>query len=67
MAREIARMRSLFNPRKQVWIEHFLLNGPIFEPLSPFAEATISLLQLNDTGRAIRREGLMRLGLYPPS
>jgi hypothetical protein len=48
-----SRYTPLFNPRTQQWSDHFRLNGPIIEPLSPEGRVTVSLLRLNRarTGR----------------
>jgi len=38
----------LFNPRKDVWSEHFKIENGVFIGLTPNARATIRLLQINN-------------------
>src|SRR5215218_6372974 len=37
----------LFNPRQQTWADHFELNGPYIQPLTPTGRVTIFLLRFN--------------------
>ncbi len=53
----------LFNPRTQIWSEHFVLEGAIIRPLTP-ERATVSLLVLNNDERIFERHQLIALGLY---
>jgi hypothetical protein len=53
-----------FNPRSQIWVEHFQLNGAIIQPLTPEARVTVKILQLNDERRVEERERLIALDLY---
>lgn len=46
----------LFDPRIDVWEEHFLLDGVILIGLSPKGRATIQLLRLNSPIRVEQRE-----------
>ncbi len=55
----------LFNPRLQVWEEHFALDHGEILPKSRVGEATIKTLHLNDPERLIHRRLLMEDGLYP--
>lgn len=55
----------LFNPRQQVWTDHFALEGSFIAPLTAIGRVTILLLHLNAEPRVRRREGLMALGRYP--
>jgi hypothetical protein len=57
----------LFNPRNQLWDEHFQLNGAIIEPLTPEGRVTITLLQMNRPEAIAEREIFIRLGTYPCS
>lgn len=46
----------LFNPRRQIWEEHFAFQGEQIAGLTPEGRTTISLLQLaSDIRRAERR------------
>lgn len=58
---------ALFNPRKQKWHDHFRLDGPILEPLTPEARATARLLRLNLDQRVIERRILARTRRFPGS
>jgi hypothetical protein len=57
-------LTPLYNPRTQPWTEHFRLNRPIIEPLSPEGRVTVALLRLNTTARVLVRAELMREGRY---
>ena len=48
----------LFNPRTQSWSDHFRIDGPILEPLTPEARATARLLRLNLDQRVVERRAL---------
>lgn len=54
----------LFNPRTQVWSEHFSLDGPTIHPLTAESRVTASLLRLNDHDRVEERRMLIVRGLY---
>jgi hypothetical protein len=54
----------LFNPRVEVWEDHFRLEGALVIGLTPEGEATVRVLRINDALRIVQREGLRRLGLY---
>jgi hypothetical protein len=56
----------LFNPRTQVWTEHFKLAGPLIIGQTPAGRATVNLLQLNSESRLERRRALIEAGRYPP-
>jgi len=58
-------LTPLFNPRTQVWHEHFQLNGALIEPLIPDGRVTVKLLQMNRLEQLIERTGLIELGRYP--
>ena len=55
----------LFNPRTQVWEDHFRLDGPAIEPLTGFGRVTVKLLRLNAPERIQDRELYTDLGGYP--
>lgn len=55
----------LFNPRKDLWLHHFELNGPVIRPLTNIAEATIRVLKLNTPVSIEERRVLQLLGNYP--
>ncbi|MCA0452829.1 MAG: HNH endonuclease [Chloroflexi bacterium] len=55
----------LFDPRNQIWIDHFELDGPITRGKSAIGRATVNLLQMNDEPRVLERLLLIAQGLYP--
>lgn len=57
----------LFNPRRQVWSEHFRLDGAKIEPLTPEGRVTVFLLRLNRPESITEREALITLNRYPCS
>lgn len=58
-------LTPLFNPRQQVWSEHFRFNGPLIEPLTAVGRVSVRLLKLNQPSRIVTRDQLMQAGLYP--
>ena len=56
----------LFNPRQQVWREHFKIVGAYLIGLTATGRATTALLMLNDETRIERRLALIDAGRYPP-
>ncbi len=64
--RETGEIVLLFNPRTQIWTDHFSLNGAVLIGLTQTGEATVSLLQLNSTDRVSQRQAAIGAGLYPP-
>lgn len=54
-----------FNPRKQIWDDHFRLEGPIIQPLTPEGRVTAKMLHFNDPNRVEERAKLIKLNLYP--
>jgi hypothetical protein len=60
----------IFNPRTQVWTEHFRwseVDPAILEPLTPSARATVALLDLNSQQHLAIRRLLLALRMHPPS
>ncbi|MBI1924157.1 HNH endonuclease [Candidatus Poribacteria bacterium] len=56
----------LFNPRTQVWDEHFRLEGGRIIPLTAEGRVTERILQLNHPNRLFERQILRDAGIYPP-
>ena len=56
----------LFNPRTEVWTEHFKLVGTLIVGLTPAGRATVNLLKLNSELRLERRQAMIEAGRYPP-
>ena len=55
----------LFNPRRQVWDEHFLLNDARIEAITQIGQATSRLLKLNAPNRLVERQVLINQRRYP--
>ncbi len=62
---DTGQVALLFNPRRQVWREHFRLDGARIIPLSPEGRVTIFILNFNDELRVRERWSLIRAGTYP--
>jgi hypothetical protein len=50
----------LFNPRTQVWAEHFSQQGPVFVGLTSTGRTTVRVLSMNDPLRVELRATLLR-------
>ena len=55
----------LFNPRRQVWAEHFTLNISQIVGQTPVGRATARLLTFNAPNRLLERQVLITQGRYP--
>lgn len=55
----------LFNPREDMWDEHFRVEGYLIIPLTPIAEATNHAFDFNAAPRRDERRGLQLLGRFP--
>ena len=62
---ETGKLVPLYNPRTQVWHDHFQLDGPVIRPLTPEGRVTVKVLRLNNADRIEERELLIEIGLYP--
>jgi hypothetical protein len=59
---------ALFNPRRDVWVEHFVWSTDGSGELigrTPTGRATIAVLQINDADMIALRVLLAELGLFP--
>ena len=54
-----------FNPRLDVWSDHFSLDGAIIRPITPIGSVTDRIFRFNDIERVLEREALLALGRYP--
>lgn len=60
----------LFNPRTQVWTNHFrwtAADAAVLEPLTAVGRATLALLDMNNNRHLEVRHWLIVLGLHPPT
>jgi hypothetical protein len=53
-----------FDPRRDIWDEHFKLNGSVIQPMTPVGEVTARVLRLNTSERVIERQLWQALGQY---
>lgn len=58
-------LTPLFNPRRDLWTDHFQLRGAEVKPLTAVGRVTVFLLQINDLDQVNKREGLSKLNRYP--
>ena len=54
-----------YNPRTDIWSEHFRLSDVVIEPLTKIGEATVRILQINHEDKILERVILRRFGRYP--
>ena len=54
-----------FNPRTDIWTDHFRLDGVSITSLTEIGEATVRILQMNHVDRILEREVLVLRGRYP--
>jgi hypothetical protein len=61
-------MAQLYNPRTDIWAEHFKWDDDFIEILgtSPTGRATVSRLDLNRVGLLNLRRVLVQAGFHPP-
>src|ERR1700693_4481822 len=52
---ESGDLLPLFNPRVDVWQEHFAWEGPVLRGMTPVARATIDVLRINEPVRIEHR------------
>jgi len=63
---ETGKLVPFYNPRQQVWIEHFRLECAVIQPLTAEGRVTVKILLVNDPRRVEERERLIAVGLYRP-
>ncbi len=56
-----------FNPRLDLWRQHFRLDGIRIVVLSDVGEVTARILGINNADRLLEREALYAVGRYPNS
>lgn len=63
---ETSLLTPLFNPRNDVWTDHFRWQGGILVGLTSVGRATIDVLRINDPNCVEQRQALIETGLFPP-
>jgi len=58
-----------FNPRRDVWGEHFELDEAVIQPLTDIGEVTARILEFNNSDRLVERQALIAVDRYssPPA
>lgn len=54
-----------FNPRRELWSEHFRLEGAMIQSLTDIGEVTARILQFNSSDRLLERQLLIDANRYP--
>jgi len=62
---ETGKLVRLFNPRQDLWTDHFRINGTTIVPVSATGGVSVRLLRLNAPERTAERILLKQLGRYP--
>lgn len=57
-------LSAFFNPRTQIWTEHFQIQDAEITGLTPEARVIVKILQLNSEERIEQREMLVKLGVF---
>lgn len=60
------RFCRFFNPRTDLWSDHFQLVNERIEPLTDIGKVTVRILQFNSHGSLLERQILISEGRYPP-
>lgn len=61
---ETGVLTMLFNPRTQVWADHFTPDGAIISGQTAVGRVTVRLLRFNDPLRLLQRQVLIDAGQY---
>jgi hypothetical protein len=61
---ETNKLTPFFNPRTQIWQNHFTLTGASIVPQNPEGRVTVLILQFNHPDRLRERTGLIAIGQY---
>ena len=59
---ETEQVVALFNPRQDIWSDHFSFEGPMIIARTPTGRATVRLLSMNGPTRVEIRERLQEAG-----
>lgn len=54
-----------FNPRTDIWSEHFKLDGPRIASLTDVASVTVRIFEMNAAERILEREELIKVDRFP--
>ncbi|MGF1538789.1 MAG: HNH endonuclease, partial [Elainellaceae cyanobacterium] len=59
------KLTQLYNPRTQIWTNHFGIDEGSILALTATGRTTVALLKMNDIRRLQLRQALALQGLYP--
>lgn len=62
--KETGEFTRFFNPRIDIWKDHFSMDGAFIIPRTAIGEVTIAILQFNSWARVQERENLIIAGRY---
>jgi hypothetical protein len=62
-----ARHVPLFNPRLDLWSDHFEWSGAVLVGKTPIGQVTVEVLAINLPYRIALRTALIAEGIFPPS
>jgi hypothetical protein len=65
IVRQTGAFVRFFNPRTDLWADHFALDGVTIMTLSDMGEVTAQILDFNNGERLLERQTLQTLGRYP--
>jgi hypothetical protein len=60
-------LTRLFNPRQDLWMEHFRFDGPVVVGLTDVGRTTVVVLAINQASQVAVRQALLDEGLFPPT
>ena len=59
------RLTRLFNPRQDLWPEHFRYDGPVIVGLTDVGRTTVVVLAINQAHQVAARQALIDEGIFP--
>lgn len=59
-------LTPLFNPRTDIWADHFEWSGHLVAGRTPVGRTTVVVLAMNDAAARVIRAALLAEGLFPP-
>lgn len=65
ISQQSSEFSRFFNPRTDVWSDHFQLTSSFIQPLTLIGEVTARILDFNNTDRILERRALREADKYP--
>ena len=62
---DLGELTPFFNPRKDIWSEHFLIMGNVIIGITHIGKVTVQILKFNEEQRVEERQSLQEMGLFP--